>query len=131
MSSISVTKSGPFFRVNIPHEVGAAIDEGLNAVALHGQGLVQVQLTPGHGVKTGYFRRSVHGGLVSSRHAQIDAGLFQQGANVVYTSWLETGQRRGRQTRFPGYHMFERAFEQLKRLDMRQFFVDRIVRRLS
>lgn len=128
---VTVSLHGPFFAGGRAAAIVEGIDEGLEQIALKGQSLVQAQLTPGHGVRTGHFRRSIHGGLQRHLHAQIDAGLAQQGANVVYTNWLETGTRRGVQTRFGGYAMFANAERQLQNLDLRSYIADRVVRRLT
>ena len=130
-TDIKVTLSGPFFDADVSAVTVKAINDGLEQVALKGQALVQGQLTSGHGVVTGHFRRSIWGGLTSSLHAQIDAGAHQQGANVVYTSWLETGTRRGAQTRFSGYRMFANAARQLQSLDLERFITNRITDALT
>lgn len=113
MLNVHVTLSGAFFAQLPSAQVQRGLSTGLEIAGLLGQRYVQEQLYPGHGVRTGHFRRSIWGGQVSARAAQIDAGLQQQGANVIYTNWLETGTRRGQQTAFPGYHMFENAHRRL------------------
>lgn len=117
---------GPFFHANIRTAVHAGLNDGLTALAEEGEGLVKDELTPGHGVLSGRFRAGVHGALVRDLHAEVAPG------DLPYGGWLEGVSRRNRpRPGFPGYAMFRRATERLRQRDLRAFFVERIVRRLS
>ena len=110
-----VKLSGPLFERELTPVVRAAIQKGLLQAALLGQRLVQQQLVPGHGVKTGTYRRSVVG----------TAGTWNQGvvtSPMVYSAWLEEGKRHGQATRFPGYHMFQQAADQLAAENLSDLF---------
>lgn len=128
---IRVSLRGPIFE----HAPDYAVDEGggeaFAEIGILGQRFVQAQLYKGHGVRTSHFRRSVHGGVVRHLTAQIDAGLYQQGANVVYTNWLEGTSRRNRpRPGFPGYWMFANALRRLRGMDLAALIEERILRRL-
>lgn len=154
---IKVTTSGPVFTQAPEPVVKAEINAGIRDVVQHGEGLVKAQLTPGHGVVTGHLRRSIHGGMVRDLHGQIDAGLHQQGANVDYTQFVEEGTaahlivpvnarvlaftprggsgvvfaRRVQHPGTTGLHMFQKAYEQLQRLDIGQRIGARIAKRFG
>src|SRR5581483_3284530 len=95
--AVEIKLSGPVFQNPTP-AVQAAIQKGLLQAALLGQRLVQEQLRPGHGVRTGTFRRSVVGAAGSWQHATV-------GSALIYTG-------------FPGYGMFASAEQQLAGQDL-------------
>lgn len=65
---------------------------------------VKGQLYPGHGLRTGTLRRSIH---MKPDHVKQEVRV---GTNIVYAPHVEFGSRRGR---FKGYHMFENTFRKL------------------
>jgi hypothetical protein len=76
---------------------------------------VKKQLYPGHGYVTGNLRNSIQ------VHRSDTLGTVTMGSNVgagdpvIYTYWVETGKRRGAQTRFRGYHMFQNTSNKFSR----------------
>jgi hypothetical protein len=110
-TGISVTAKGPFFE-RPTAKVQKAVEHGMEKIALQGQAWVQEQLYPGHGVRTGYFRRSVTPDVPAWNKATI-------GSIVIYGSWLEEGPHgRQRAGSFTGYHMFRNAGDRIERLDI-------------
>jgi hypothetical protein len=69
---------------------------------------VQEQLVAGHGWVTGRLRGSIGARQFSNLGYEVRSGAVT-GEPVPYAYWIETGKRRGRQTRFRGYQMFGRA----------------------
>jgi hypothetical protein len=100
--------SGPLFSPGRDQIVRAGLEASQRKAASAGAELVRRQLSPGHGVVSGEFRRSITGTVNRSRHGVIYA------RNAVKGPWLETGRRRGQQTRFRGYGMFRRARRDLE-----------------
>jgi hypothetical protein len=99
-----------------------AIKKALEKIALVTEARVKKELYPGHGVKTGYLRRSVSGEVISDLKAQIDAGEFRQGANIVYTDWVEGVSSRNARSTFRGYKMFEKAKKEFEKEDKDKYF---------
>jgi len=93
--------SGPLFD-DTQENLAKAFNDSLLDIAVLGSGWVKDQLYRGHGVKTGYLKSSVHGGLVKNFHAQIDAGEQTKGVNVHYASKVEAR-----------YTMFKNTFHSL------------------
>ena len=118
-------------RVRIKKDIVSAANDGLTKIALVGEGYVKKDLYRGHGVLTGHLRASISGGLRKNLVSVVDAGQMLQGQNVVYAEWVETGKRRGRQTRFRGYGMFKAATAKLNRLDFDRFFAKGIRAKLG
>lgn len=104
---ISVRFVGPLFLPGAGERVESAVNEAVKDLVVEGERQVVLQLTPGHGVDTGHYQRSINGEVVGSMHGIISD------SNVVYGPWLEGG---GRGTRFKGYAMFRNAFQQLERI---------------
>jgi hypothetical protein len=129
--SLSSRTRGPFFKPLLQRRVRTGIDDVLRGVAIEGEKLTKRQLYPGHGVVTRHLRESVAGGLVRHLLAQVDAGERKQGANIVYAFWVETGKRRGKQTRFPGYHMFANTRRKLDGMRLGRIVKKRLMRPLT
>lgn len=121
-----VTYSGPFFRTDVGKKVKAAINTAVTDVAKDGKRNVQAQLTPGHGVDTGAYRRGI-----KRRKRGFTATV--SASNAMIAAWLEGRSRRNRTTRFPGYGIFRSAFATTDRNAdaIRTKLRDSIVRELS
>ena len=111
--------------LNNPH-TRDAIKKGLHNMTLVTEGRVKKQLYPGHGVQTGNLRRAVSGHVKNDFNAQVAAGEFNQGRNVVYASWVEGVSPRNRITSFKGYKMFEKAKNLLARENKDKYFKEPI-----
>jgi hypothetical protein len=108
VATATITKTGPIFAPNVSQEVKSAVRQGLFDIAVEITGDVQEQLYAGHGWVTGRLRGSIGARQFSDLGYEVRSGAIS-GDVVPYTYWIETGQRRGSQTRFRGYHMFERT----------------------
>lgn len=108
MATATITKTGPIFAPNVTQEVKSAVRHGLFDIAVEITGDVQEQLYAGHGWVTGRLRGSIGARQFSDLGYEVRSGAIT-GEPVVYAAWVETGKRRGSQTRFRGYHMFERT----------------------
>lgn len=118
-----VKLSGPIFD-NPSAAVRHAVETGMRQSALLGQRLVQEQLTPGHGVKTGAFRRSVVG----------DAGSWNEGtvqSPMNYADWLEGTSPKNAQSRFKGYRMFQNAADKLEAAHLEEQFAAAVTKALG
>lgn len=109
MAEIQIIPSGPLFRQGAA-PVRDAIKDSIKDAISEGERKVKLQLYGGHGVDTGHYRRSVHGDVQSSLHGRVTD------SKVIYGPWLETGKRRGVQTRFKGYAMFRNARQQIEKM---------------
>lgn len=107
MTSIRV--SGPLFAAGVSGNVRKAVREGIFDVAAEISADVQDQLYQGHGWRTGRLRGSIAARQFSDLGFEVRSGALT-GEPVNYAYWVETGKRRGIQTRFPGYHMFQNAY---------------------
>ena len=108
MATATITKTGPLFAPNVTQEVKSAVRHGLFTIAEEITADVVEQLYPGHGRITGRLRGSIGARQFSDLGYEVRSGAIS-GDVVPYTYWIETGQRRGSQTRFRGYHMFQRT----------------------
>lgn len=108
MASTTITKTGPIFAPNVSQEVKTAMRHGLFTIAEEITADVVEQLYPGHGRVNGRLRGSIGARQFSDLGYEVRSGATT-GDVVPYTYWIETGQRRGVQTRFRGYQMFERT----------------------
>ena len=108
MATATITKTGPLFAPNVTQEVKNAVRHGLFTIAEEITADVVEQLYPGHGRITGRLRGSIGARQFSDLGYEVRSGAIS-GDVVPYTYWIETGQRRGSQTRFRGYHMFQRT----------------------
>ena len=103
-----VRVSGPFFTLGAG-PAQKAITDSIREIVAEGERSVDAQLSPGHGLRTGHYRRSVNGELVDSLHGRI------HDSKIVYGPWLEGVSSRNASSRFKGYRMFRNAFQQLER----------------
>ena len=113
MSEAKVKLEGNFFDPT-NKKFAEALNESLLDIAVLGSRWVKDQLFKGHGVKTGYLKSSIGGGLVKNFHAQIDAGELNKGKNVNYASWVEGVSPENKTSNFKGYRMFHNVMTKLK-----------------
>jgi hypothetical protein len=118
--SVKVETSGPFF--NDTEGAKQAVSDSIHELVNEGERAVKLDLTPGHGLKTGHYRSSIHGESTDWAHGVIDD------SNVIYGPWLEGVGSRNEKSRFKGYTMFRRATQKLN--DMAQRTVDAAVAKL-
>ena len=109
-TSITITKTGPLLDANVSNTLKRGIRAGIFDVASEVVGTVQEQLYGGHGWVTGRLRGSIGARQFSDLGYEVRSGAIT-GEPLVYAYWVETGKRRGLQTRFRGYQMFQRAAE--------------------
>ena len=109
-TSITITKTGPLLDANVSSTLKRGIRAGIFDVASEVVGTVQEQLYGGHGWVTGRLRGSIGARQFSDLGYEVRSGAIT-GEPLVYAYWVETGKRRGLQTRFRGYQMFQRAAE--------------------
>ena len=109
-TSITITKTGPLLDANVSSTLKRGIRAGIFDVASEVVGTVQEQLYGGHGWVTGSLRDSIGARQFSDLGYEVRSGAIT-GEPLVYAYWVETGKRRGLQTRFRGYQMFQRAAE--------------------
>lgn len=105
----TITVSGPLFSSNVSALVKNATRAGMFDVASEISADVQDQLYQGHGWRTGRLRGSIAARQFADLGFEVRSGALT-GEPVKYVNWVETGKRRGVQTRFPGYHMFEETW---------------------
>lgn len=105
----TITVSGPLFAPNVSALVKNATRAGMFDVSAEISTDVQDQLYQGHGWRTGRLRGSIAARQFSDLSFEVRSGALT-GEPVKYVYWVETGKRRGVQTRFPGYHMFEETW---------------------
>ena len=115
MSSAKVELNGKVFDNPAPLLVKAA-NRALLDIAVMGAVRVQSQMTgPGEGRVTGRLRGAVAGHIVSSLHAQIDAGEARFGRNIEYAAWVEGVDKRNKYSRFQGHFFFRNVYQWLSR----------------
>ena len=109
--AITITTKGPLLQPDVSSKMKRAIRAGLFDVAGEIAGTVQEQLYLGHGWRTGNLRGSINARQFSDLGYKVSSGLIatQDTQPLIYAYWIETGKRRGRQTRFSGYQMFKNA----------------------
>ena len=111
MPEVQIRLSGPLFRAGTSQRViDRAVDRTISELVAEGEKRVKQQLYKGHGVLTGFYRRSIHGELLDSRHGII------HDSKVIYGPWLEGTSRRNQTTRFKGYAMFRNATQGLQEI---------------
>ena len=103
---------GPVFSGEVSDNMQKAVNTGLLDLAtLEGSNKVKEQLYPGHGRVTGNLRNHIGANLIKDNVAQIDAGEFRYGANIIYSAWVEGISTKNETSSFKGYQMFENAYE--------------------
>ena len=105
---VDIVTTGALFRLG-GAPLDAAVKSSIEDIVARGETLVKLQLFPGHGLVTGFYRNLIFGVLQDSRH-----GLIHD-SNVIYGPWLEGTSSRNQTTRFKGYSMFRRTTQQLNR----------------
>ena len=111
----SVQFKGPIFKKN---SLEKGIKKGFVDVLLIGQKDIQEQLYPGHGFLTGALSRSILGKPVRMTKTKYVGDIKSSNPPIEYTYWVETGIRKGKKTRFRGYHMFRDTFRKLTTTDI-------------
>ena len=107
---VDVKVTGPLFLPGVQQKVEEAVNDAVGDLVSEGERQVKLQLTPGHGLESGHYARSIHGEVTGSMHGIISD------SNVVYGPWLEGVSSMNDRTRFKGYAMFRNAFQQLERI---------------
>lgn len=107
--NITVKVTGPMFQGDPARVLSRAIDQVIIAVAKAGVNEVKAELTKGHGVDSGAFRRGI-----SRRKRGHSATVFAR--NKMISRWLEGGSRLiNRRTRFSGYRIWVPAAQRTDR----------------
>ena len=107
--NITVKVTGPMFEGHPDRVLSKAIDQVLIAVAKAGVSELKAELTPGHGVQSGAFRR----GITRRKRGKV-ASVYAR--NTMLAKWLEGGSSLiKRSTRFRGYHIFAPATQRTDR----------------
>ena len=111
---------GPVFQTNTQISLGfqEAVNRGLLDLALlEGANKVKEQLYGNakdrHGRIKGDLRNHIGANLIKDNVAQIDAGEFRYGANLIYSAWVEGIGSRNSSSGFSGYQMFENTYEHI------------------
>jgi hypothetical protein len=108
---------GPMF--DAPSQVSLGLTEAVNRglfdlATIEGSNRIKQDLYPGHGRITGNLRNHIGASVPRDNVAQIDAGEFRLGRNLIYASWVEGISKRNRaRPGFPGYQMFENAYNHI------------------
>ena len=107
---VSTSVKGPFFGLK-----GGPLREAMSAtirdLIREGEAKVEQQLYPGHGVRTGAFKATIHKRVVNSLHGVIADDNSVKGKFLERGRyWSSTGHR------FKGYAMFRKATQHLKRV---------------
>lgn len=105
---------GPVFETNTQISMGfqEAVNRGLLDLAtLEGSNKVKEQLYPDHGRRTGNLRNHIGANIIRDNVAQIDAGEYRYGANLIYANWVEGISTRNSDDGFSGFQMFENTYE--------------------
>ena len=114
--STRFTLKGPIF--NKPSQVSIGFQEAVNRglldlATIEGSNKVKEQLYPDHGRITGNLRNHLGANLIEDNVAQIDAGEYRYGANLIYSAWVEGISTRNSPEGFEGYQMFENAYDHI------------------
>jgi len=129
MPGVTVKLSGPFFRENVPLVIGAALRAAVGDVVAEGERAVKLQLYPGHGLRKGRYRGSIHGettsvgagvalaaaGVTSGQFFASPHGIIHD-SHVIYGPWLEGVSSRNQASRFKGYALWRRTRDKLQGL---------------
>ena len=108
---------GPMF--DAPSQVSLGLTEAVNRglfdlATIEGSNFVKKQLYGNekdrHGRITGNLRNHIGASVPRDNVAQIDAGEFRYGRNLIYSSWVEGISERNRKSVFKGYGMFADAY---------------------
>lgn len=123
MLGISVDYHGPIFQGDAGQKVVKAISDSIHDLMIEGEKKIDANLYAGHGLKTGHYRRSVHGEMTSTLHGRI------HDSKVVYGPWLEGVGSRNQRSRFKGYWSFRQAYQHLEKIkdDVVRKWINRLV----
>mgnify|MGYP005819138757 FL=1 len=112
---------GPMF--DTPSQVSLGLTEAVNRglfdlATIEGSNFVKKQLYGDeenrHGRISANLRNHIGASVPRDNVAQIDAGEFRLGRNLIYASWVEGISKRNRaRPGFPGYQMFENAYNHI------------------
>ena len=106
---IKVTVTGPMFNGDPARVLSKAIDQVIIAVSKAGVNEVKAELSPGHGVQSGAFRKTI------SRRKRGKVGTVYS-KNTMISKWLEGGSSLiKRPTRFRGYGIWGPATQRTDR----------------
>lgn len=101
-SPTRVDLKGPLFSTEAGRAVKRALNKVIIDVAKAGVTELKAELSPGHGVASGAFRRGV-----KRRKRGLSARVYA--SNTMIARWLQGNQKRNRTTRFKGYQIFDHA----------------------
>ena len=107
---------GPMFQTGSQVSMGfqEAVNRGLLDLAtIEGSNKVKEQLYPDHGRITGNLRNHIGANIIKDNVAQIDAGEFRYGANLIYSAWVEGISAKNKTSSFKGYQMFENVHKDI------------------
>jgi hypothetical protein len=107
---------GPMFKSGTQISAGfaEAVNRGLLDLAtIEGSNKVKEQLYPDHGRITGNLRNHIGANIIKDNVAQIDAGEFRYGANLIYSAWVEGISDKNKTSTFKGYQMFENVYKDI------------------
>lgn len=122
--------TGPFFAYG-GKPIEEATVELIKDITKEGEAKVEAQLYPGHGVRTGEYKRSIHHAFQSSMHGVIDEGPGER--TRILGKFLEAGRYYGNGRRFKGYGHWRKTVAHLRRLanEMAGKAMKRAVKRLT
>ena len=113
--NIGISLTGKIIDPALGKQVRDAVNKGLLELAtIEGQTVVQQQLKPGHGKRTGTLQRRIGAALLGPYFAQFDAGQNRYGKNLIYSYWVEGVSTLNAKSIFKGFKMFEKAENRLK-----------------
>lgn len=108
-----VKTTGPFFQYG-GRPIAEATADLVKDITKEGEAKVDAQLYPGHGYRTGEYKRSIHSKIQSSLHGVIDEGPGDRTA--IIGKFLEAGRYYGDGRRFKGYRIWRKTLQHLRRL---------------
>lgn len=123
----AVKSTGPLIEHDPRPYVQREITDEVRGTTEEAARLAQDVLQPGHGVRTGEYKSSIHGEITDSMHGEITDG------NAAVGAWLEGVSSRNETSRFKGYHQFRIAGQEIRRRarGRTERLADRIAGRLS
>lgn len=122
---IEVTRRGGLWGSG-PKDLRKGIRKGTEEITRKGKLRAGLELRPGHGLLTGAFKSNLQTEQMGL------SGLLKSGDERPIKTWIETGRRRGKKTRFRGTGVFrktKRHMETIKRAVMEKH-LDGVVKKL-
>ena len=108
--TISTKVSGPFFELQ-GEPLKDAMRATIHDLIREGEAKVEQQLYPGHGVRTGEFKSTIHDRIVHSALGVVLSDNSVKGKVLERGRyWSSTGHR------FKGYAMFRKAAQHLRKI---------------